>query len=185
MPLVTLALALSACARTPPPGPKIPVQAPIQEDASTIDGLVRAYYEVVNVAPREPRQWGRDRTLYSPWIRFVALGESPSDRAKVQVWTHDELVAATEPLIEKGFREREIHRSMRRYGAMAHVDSTYETETGPEHRRSRGLNSLDLYFDGHRWWIASAMWQGEDKEHPLPAELLPPETPPRDRSKPQ
>ena len=39
---------------------------------------------------------------------------------------------------------------------------------------SRGVNSLEIYFDGARYWIASVMWQSEDAEHPIPASLLPP-----------
>jgi hypothetical protein len=134
---------------------------------------MRAFYEVVNIGPGEPRQWSRDRTLYSPWIRFVALGKSPSGRAETQIWTHQELVDATEPLLREGFREREIHRVERRYGRLVQIDSTYEVELGPERKRSRGVNSLELYFDGARWWIASAMWQAEDSDQPIPKELLP------------
>jgi hypothetical protein len=83
-------------------------------------------------------------------------------------------VDATEPLIRRGFREREIHRIEHRYGHIAHIDSTYETLIGRETpERSRGVNSVELYFDDSRWWIASVMWQSEDPEHPIPAELLP------------
>jgi hypothetical protein len=40
-------------------------------------------------------------------------------------------------------------------------------------KQSRGVNSIELYFDGARWWISSVMWQSEDEEHPIPATLLP------------
>jgi hypothetical protein len=145
------------------------------DDVASVEGIMRAFYEVVNVAPDAPRQWGRDRTLYSPWIRFVATGKSPSGRPEVVSWTQQQLVDATEPLIREGFREREIHRVERRYGHIVHIDSTYETFIGLETpKRSRGVNSIELYFDGTRWWIASVMWQSEDAEHPIPTELLPP-----------
>jgi len=139
---------------------------------------MRAFYETVNIGPNEPRQWDRDRTLYSPWLRFVALGKSPSGRAETEIWTHQDLVDATEPLIRQGFRERELHRVVRHYGRLVHIDSTYETELGPEPKRSRGVNSIEMYFDGQRWWIASVMWQTEDPDHPIPKELLPIVEPP-------
>ena len=149
--------------------------APRTEDVASIDGIMRAFYEVVNIAPDAPRQWARDRTLYSPWIRFVATGKSPAGRPEVIAWTLQQLQDATEPLIRAGFREREIHRVERRYGHIAHIDSTYETLVGRDApKRSRGVNSIELYFDGTRWWIASALWQSEDEEHPIPKELLPP-----------
>jgi len=169
---------LTACASTTSdaaPGPAVQLLAPRPEDVGSVDGVMRAFYEVTNVAPDGPRQWDRDRTLYVPWIRFVALGPGASGRPAVTVWTHPEFVEATEPLVKKGFVEREIFRTTRRYGNMVHVDSTYETLVGTGSPvRSRGVNSLDLYFDGRRWWVASVVWQSEDAAHPIPAELLPP-----------
>jgi hypothetical protein len=168
---LALLLGLAACLHHGPT--VVETVGPRPGDVRTIDGVMHAFYEVVNIGPDEPRQWSRDRTLYSPWLRFVALGKSPSGRAETQIWTHQELVDATEPLIRQGFHEREIHRTERRYDRLAHIDSTYEVVFGPERKRSRGVNSLELYFDGERWWIASAMWQSEDPDHPLPKELLP------------
>lgn len=172
--LVTLSLI--GCARSPHPSlTPVATVAPQPKDVETLDGLMRAFYEVVNVAPDGPRQWSRDRTLYVPWIRFVATGMSPSGRPEVEVWDHQRLVDETEPLVRKGFREREIHRTQSRYGNIVHIDSTYEAEHGPEGKatRSRGVNSLEVFFDGNRWWIASVMWMYEDADHPIPPHMLP------------
>jgi hypothetical protein len=62
------------------------------EDVSSVEGLMRAFYEVVNVRPDAPRQWGRDRTLYSPWIRFVATSTTAAGQPKIEVWDHQQLV---------------------------------------------------------------------------------------------
>jgi hypothetical protein len=174
-------LLLAACATpgtpTTAPGKPLPVEtvAPRAEDVGSVDGVLRAFYEVTNIAPGAPRQWARDRTLYVPWIRFVALGHGTTGRSQVTVWTHDEFVAASDPLFEKGFVEREIHRVTRTYGNMVHVDSTYEALVGTGSPvQARGVNSLELYFDGQRWWVASVVWQSEDAAHPIPPELLPP-----------
>lgn len=174
-------LLLCACATLAAPvagpakGPTVETIAPRPEDVGSVDGVMRAFYEVTNVAPGAPRQWARDRTLYVPWIHFVALGKGSTGRPAVTLWTHDEFVAASDALMAKGFVEREIHRNTRTYGNMVHVDSTYEILPGPDSPvRGRGVNSLDLYFDGQRWWVASVVWQSEDAAHPIPAELLPP-----------
>lgn len=165
-PALSLALLfLSACGAASPQPREL---GPLPGDAATLDGVMRAFYEVVNVAPDEPRQWPRDRALYSPWIHFVANTSSP------KVYDHASFVADTEPLIRRGFREREIHRTTRRYGNIAQIDSTYETRIGPEQTLSRGVNFLQLYFDGTRWWVTSVVWQTEDAEHPIPPEHLAP-----------
>lgn len=150
-------------------------RAPRPEDVSSIDGLIRAFYEVVNVRPDEPRQWARDRTLYSPWIRFVATSTGKDGRPVVEVWDHAQYVQATEPLVQRGFAERELRRRTRVYGAIAHVYSSYETEltTPGGVQRSRGVNSLELFHDDQRWWIASVLWAAESPQAPIPAELLP------------
>jgi len=153
----------------------VPTIAPRNEDVGSVDGVMRAFYEVTNVPAGGPADWARDRTLYVPWIRFVALGSGTGGRPAVSVWTHSEFVEATEPLVKKGFTERELFRTTRRYGNMVHVDSTYEVVVGTGNPvPSRGVNSLDLYFDGTRWWVASVVWQSEDARHPIPPELLPP-----------
>jgi len=37
----------------------------------------------------------------------------------------------------------------------------------------RGINSIELFWDGTRWWIAAAVWFDEDAQHPIPREYLP------------
>lgn len=164
---------LAACATTSTatsPSTNASTIPPRPEDVASVDGMIKAYYEIVNIAPDQPRQWARDRTLYAPWLRFV----SSDPTGAITVYDHPAFVAATEPLIRTGFRERELARVTRRYGNIVHVDSSYESLIGPDGReRARGVNSLELYWDGKRWWIASAMWQSESAAFPIPPELLP------------
>jgi hypothetical protein len=30
------------------------------------------------------------------------------------------------------------------------------------------MNSIEMYWDGKRWWIVSVIWQSETPEFPLP-----------------
>jgi len=72
----------------------------------------------------------------------------------------------------------EIHRTTERFGNIAHVLSTYESRTklsGPV--IARGINSIELFWDGTRWWIASAIWDDERPDNPIPAQYLPAATP--------
>jgi hypothetical protein len=161
--LILLCSLLTACAHAPAS------VAPRPEDVASVDGMMKAFYDVVNVAPDAARQWDRDRTLYVPSIRFFAIDGA----GKVSVYDHPSFVADTEPLIRAGFREREIARTTRRYGNMVHVDSAYETRRGRQGEDlSRGVNSIELYWDGTRWWISSVVWQSESAAFPIPPELL-------------
>lgn len=37
----------------------------------------------------------------------------------------------------------------------------------------RGINSIQLFDDGNRWWIVSVYWQAETPDLPLPSAYLP------------
>src|SRR5579862_7528691 len=104
----------------------VPAIPPRTEDVATIDGIVKAYYEVISGPAGQPRQWGRDRTLYWPGIRFFSAGVKRDGSPTVHVVTHQEYVDATDAgMVKRGFDEHEIHRVMHRIGNIAHVMSTY------------------------------------------------------------
>ncbi len=147
---------------------------PRAADVATIDGIVKAYYEVVSGPAGQPRDWARDRILYIPGVKFVAMSEKDG-KSVAEVMTHDEYIARTNDwLVKNGFDEKEIHRVTQRFGNIAHVFSTYESRRTPDGPViARGINSLELYWDGVRWWVAAALWDGERKDNPIPKEYLP------------
>ena len=165
--LMGLAIALAAVTASPEAAPR-------PDDVATIDGMIRAYYEVVSGPAGAPRDWARDRTLYIPNVRFVDVDTDAEGKTRPRIMSHAEFVEGAKELERRGFFEKEIHRLTRRYGPIAHVWSTYEsrqTETGP--LIGRGINSIELFWDGHRWWIAAAIWTDETKANPIPQESLP------------
>lgn len=145
------------------------------EDVATIDGIIKAYYEVISGPAGQPRQWARDRTLYIPDVRFVAMNVDKDGKPVAHIMSHGEYVERTDTgVVQEGFYESEIHRVTRRFGNIAHVFSTYEsrrTEGGPV--IGRGINSLELFWDGKRWWIAANLWDQERPDNPIPKEYLP------------
>ena len=154
--------------------PHVAKIAPRTEDVATLDGIMRAFYEVISGPKGAPRQWARDRTLYIDGVRFVAV-ERENGRPKPKIVSHDGYVRWVDAdMVRDGFFEREIHREVRLFGDIAQVFSTYEWRTsadGPV--KGRGINSVELYYDGKRWWIAGATWQDEASDLPLPKEYLP------------
>ena len=56
----------------------VPTIAPHAEDVADIDGMMKAFYEVISGPPAQPRQWSRDRSLYIPEIRFVSMSLNKS-----------------------------------------------------------------------------------------------------------
>jgi hypothetical protein len=77
-------------------------------------------------------------------------------------------------LLKDGFYESEIHRVTEKFGNIAHVFSTYESRLKADAPIiARGINSIELFYDGKRWWIASNIWDDERPDNPLPLQYLP------------
>jgi len=174
--LVCSSLAAAALvAQTARPGVAVATIAPRPGDVGTIDGMINAFYEVVSGPKDQPRDWARDRTLYIPDVRFVPVDIEKDGRIRPRISTHQQFVDGSDAgLTAQGFFEKEIHRVTERFGPIAHVWSTYasrRTADGPV--IMRGINSIELYWDGRRWWIANAIWTDETKDNPIPTEYLP------------
>ena len=143
-------------------------------DVSSIDGIIEAFYDVVSGPAGEARDWARDSTLYLPGVRFVIVSRDQAGQLVARNLDHGSFATGSNASLEQGFYEREINRVARQFGPMADVFSTYEwsrTEDGPV--GGRGINSIQLFNDGSRWWITGALWASEEANNPIPDEYLP------------
>ena len=144
------------------------------EDVKTIDGIMRAFYEVISGPAGAPRQWDRDKSLYAPNAILVPAGIDPESRPFALVLNLQDYIRRSEPLLAPGFFEYEIHRVTHVMGKIAHVFSTYEarrTPDGPVFKR--GVNSVELVYANDRWWIVAGLWDAERDGNPIPPEFLP------------
>lgn len=164
----------AVASQTARPHVAVATVAPRMEDVLTIDGMINAYYDVVSGPAGKPREWARDRTLYIKDLRFVAVDVDKQGKIEPRIVDHQAYVDSSESLARDGFFEKEIHRVTERFGPIAHVWSTYESrriENGPI--IMRGINSIELFWDGKRWWISNAIWTDEQPDLPIPKEYLP------------
>jgi hypothetical protein len=76
---------------------------------------------------------------------------------------------------EQGYLVKEIARHTERFGKVAQVLSSYEARHVETDAKPfvRGVNTLQLFFDGSRWWILSLGIQPETPGLSLPKEYLP------------
>lgn len=141
-------------------------------DVASIDGIMKAFYETISGGKGVPRQWSRDRTLYIPDIRFVAL-DTRDGKVVARVMDHRSYVnGSNEYFVSEGFTERETKRVVRRFGNIAHVFSAYEFTTADGKSKGNGVNSVELFWDGSRWWISAASWDEERPDNPIRKELF-------------
>lgn len=167
-PLALALLLLGAAPAAAQDTPATPTARPA--DVGTIDSIITVLYAVISGPVGEPRQWDRFHSLMHPSARLMPTGCSPAGQCSVRVWTPAEYQQrADSVLVAIGFFEKELHRTTERYGNIAQAFSSYESyrrgETAPF---SRGINSIQLFWDGTRWWIMSIFWDSERPGNPLP-----------------
>ena len=171
---------------TPPQSGQPAAQAPQQpawpaakpEDVGSVDAIIGALYAVISGPAGQARDWDRMRSLFHPTARMEPIVPRQAGGFATVVLTPDDYVRRSgENLTRFGFTEREIARKTERFGNLVHVWSTYEgrfTGAGaPTTDPIRGINSIQLAFDGTRWAILNLSWQAETASIKLPTEYLP------------
>lgn len=142
-------------------------------DVSSIDSLVNALYESITFPEGEEPDLERFKSLFikdSPFIRITSDGPNTMDL--------DSFVSSLNERVEsdalKSFYEAEISRKIHSYGGIAHVFSTYKKGVNTADPRSldRGINSIQLFHDGKRWWACSITWEDERDDSPIPDKYL-------------
>ena len=142
------------------------------DDVDSIDSIIKAYYEVVSTPAGTPADRERDLAIHIPDAQVIIMaddgnGGMVANRMTISQY-HDNLGGPR----TVGFFEVEVHRETQQYGAMAHVWSTYEWRTkedGPV--EGQGINSIQLYHDGNRWWIAAEIY--DTRNLPVPERYRP------------
>ena len=142
-------------------------------DATSIDAIVKAMYESISGYAGQPRQWERDRALFAPGARLIPTRLLEGGGAAADAFDFDGYVASRTPFFaENDFFEIEIARREFRFGHIAHVLSAYEGRKAPGGEIiKRGINSIQLFHDGARWWVMSILWDNEGPGNPLPEDL--------------
>jgi hypothetical protein len=158
-----------------PPG--IPEANP--SDVGSIDAIIRAAYDSIS-GPAGNRDWNRVRSLFIPGARLIPTAEHAGEanlgsKISPQVLDIGGFIARISDHLEKNaFFETETARRAEQFGQIAHVWSSYESRHNIDDPESfmRGINSIQLFHDGRRWWIVSIYWQHETAEHPIPEKYL-------------
>jgi len=147
-------------------------------DVVSIGAIISAAYDVISGPVGKKRDWDRMRSLFISGARLIPTAIE-AGKVDVDLAPHildvEGFIARAEPTFEKnGFYEKEIARRVEQFGQIAHVWSTYESRHDPDEAKPfmRGINSIQLFNDGKRWWILSIYWQHESAEQPIPGKYF-------------
>ncbi len=184
--LASIALAGAPEREAFPPGVPAPVRESLAarpaaarpEDVASMEAILAALYQVISGPAGQHRDWDRMRALFAPGARLIPAVYRADSAPSLRVWDLEQYITLVGPRLESGgFFEREVARRIERYGGVVHVFSTYESRRASSDPApfARGINSIQLWFDGQRWWIVTIYWEGERPGNPIPARYL--ETP--------
>jgi hypothetical protein len=144
------------------------------KDVQSLNAMVAAIYDVIS-GPPGARDWNRFHSLFAEDARLIAV-RVPKDGGKptLAVMTpKDYEERAGKHFLEHGFFEHEIGRKTDSFGMMTHIYTTYESrETKDGKPIDRGINSMEFFFDGERWWCVGIYWDAERPGNPIPEKYL-------------
>lgn len=146
------------------------------KDVGSIEAIVAALYDTISGPAGADRDWDRLRRLFYAGARLLRTEVSAEIGIRMATMTVDEFITVATPyFVANPFYEREVFRRVDCFGQIAQVFSTYEASSEPNRQGplGRGINSIQLWFDGTRWWVMSMLWDDERARNPIPPQYLP------------
>jgi len=143
------------------------------KDVQNLDAIVAAIYDVIS-GPPGPRDWNRFESLFAKDARLIAVRVPKDGKPTLAVMTpKDYEERAGKYFLEHGFFEQELSRKTDSFGAMTHIYTTYESRERKDGKPiDRGINSMEFFSDGERWWCVEIYWDAERPGNPIPEKYL-------------
>lgn len=146
------------------------------ENVLTIDSIINSLYNSISGEKKEKRDWNLFKYLFYPDAKLIASGKNDEGKLQVRYMKPEDYIKSSGKwLVDNGFIEKEIHRKVDAFGTMAQVFSTYESYNSKKDESPfmRGINSIQLFNDGKRWWIINVYWAHENRRNLIPIEYFP------------
>jgi len=150
-------------------------EPPALEEFALMDTIIATLYGTIS-GPAGARDWDRFRGLFYPDARLLRTVVSPEGAIGMSAMDVQGFIDFADPFLQRHpFYERELVRQVDQFGQIAQVFSTFESFPSPEGGDSlgRGINSVQLWFDGRRWWVMSMLWDDERLGNLIPPQYLP------------
>jgi hypothetical protein len=165
----------SEAAKQQPPAQDLSSRVPPArpEDVKSLDSILAAIYDVIS-GPAGDRDWNRFHSLFVPEARLTSATQKnggPVRLLDVEGYAR----GAGSYFKTHAFYESAVANRVQKFGNIAQVFSSYESRNAPNEKPfARGVNSIQLFNDGSRWWVLSILWDEETPTDPLPPDLATP-----------
>jgi len=145
-------------------------------EPASIEAIVAALYDTISGPMGKTRDWNRLRSLFYPGARLLRTTASADGAVSMDAMDVAQFIKLADSYCQAhDFHERELFRRVDQFGHAAHVFSTYAASAALDGSQplGRGINSIQLWFDGRRWWVMSLLWDDERPGQSIPPQYLP------------
>jgi hypothetical protein len=130
------------------------------KDVATADALIASLYDVISGTAGKPRNWERMYSLFFPGALLISAGPNKAGELRATVMSPKGYVDRAGKYFETHpFFERETARKTHSQGHLQQIFSSYESSEDAAFTKPFGVNSIELFNDGTRWWIMQVMWE--------------------------
>ncbi|MDP9340144.1 MAG: hypothetical protein M3P45_14885 [Acidobacteriota bacterium] len=141
------------------------------KDVGTADALIAALYDVISGPAGKPRNWERMYSLFFPGALLIRAAPGKSGQLEATVMSPKDYVDRAGKYFETHpFFERESSRTTHSRGDLEQIFSMYESSEDAAFAKpfAHGVNNIELFHDGKRWWIMMVMWEEDPPEGQKP-----------------
>jgi hypothetical protein len=138
-----------------------------------LDETLREMYAVISFPEGGEPDWEEMKRVFHRQARFTRITPEGIDYFDLQSFQ-----AMAMEMLDRGvytaFFEEEIARRMQIFGSMAHVLSAYQTKRSADAASylARGVNSIQLLWEGSSWRVLSLLWDEALPGNPLDIDQL-------------
>lgn len=141
--------------------------AQYEQDVHSADAIVKALYDVISGPTNKARDWDRFRFLFGKDAHMMTAVPHKDSGTIIRTITPEQYIERNgKRLQEIGFVEKELHRITETHGAVTHMFSTYQSDftVNGNAQQVQGINSIQLFNDGKRFYVVSVFWDGDSKK---------------------
>lgn len=145
----------------------IKADAQYQQDVVSADAIIKALYEVISGPSTQARDWNRFRFLFGSDAHLMTAVPHKDSGTVIRTITPEQYIQRNGTRLQEiGFVEKELHRITESHGAVTQMFSTYQSDltVNGSPQQVRGINSIQLFNDGKRFYIVSIFWDGDSKK---------------------
>ncbi|WP_196890126.1 hypothetical protein [Aureivirga sp. CE67] len=147
----------------------------IYEKTKDLNTTINTIYSVISGEKGKKRDWNLFLNLFHENAYLIQNVPTKSGKDSLVYIKPQQFVETSRKWMEEnGFFENEIHRTTNVFGSNAQVFTSYEIKMTKNQVKPsvRGINNIQLYFDGKRWWVLSIFWTRETPNNPIPEKYL-------------